>query len=478
MSGTNGGLRLAFIIQAVDKATAVVAKVRKAIDRIAGPASAVAARFGVLRDMMGSVTSAALRMGAVAAGALFGIARVTNRLDELGDLADNLNISTRALQELRYTAEAAGGSAQGLDAVLLHLNRTISEARNGDNEAALKLFREMGVTMQMLRTMSPDQVLAQLSEFGSKLPKTTYNTTALGQAAQALLGRGGKSMLTFLTLGREGLKAYADEAQRAGAVVNDEAVKAFGEFNNVLNRTKESLFGALAVAIRPSLPALTSLLDHITRLTARNKDLIGTKLAGWFASIERALPSVIDGTERFFRFIGRLFGGIDDVAQALGGWNNVLAILVGFISAKALVQVALLTQSVWALGAALWANPLGIVLGVVVALIAALPLLILHWDKLIEKMWQVRSATRDMFPQWMNNLLDDWTPAFAQPAPEGSWDAPDAAAPGQRQMQVGGTLQIKIDQEGRVKGVSVEKAPGSPMNLSVDYSGGPLAMPL
>lgn len=479
---TTGGLRLAFVIEAIDKATKVVAKVIASVDRLRAPAQRVSQTFGALQQTIGGVVSVGLRMSAVLAGAFYGVARMSETIDNLGDFADNLRISTTEVQELRYALRKAGGDADGLNTALDFLNRTIGEASNGNKEA-LTWFNAMGVSMAQLRRESPVEILQRLAEFASKLPETAHNTATLGQAAQALLGRGGKSMLQFLRLGKKGLQEYADEAHRTNNVLSDEAVRDFGAFNDELKDARAGLFNGLAAPLRVVLPLLNKLLGHVNQLVARNQRLIETKLTQWLERLDAALPSLLEGFNRFWQFMGRMVEGADRVAQALGGWGNALALLVGFIGAKAIIEFGLLTRAVWALGVALWANPLGVMLGVVLAIVAALPLMVMHWDTIIARLRKVREEVRGLFPDWMNKFVDQHGPGsgvegyVTRAAVSGVPASGRVPGSGGGRTDVGGSLTITIDNQGRARVSELSKAPWSPMELNVGYTGGPLAMP-
>ena len=69
-------------------------------------------------------------------------------------------------------------------------------------------------------------------------------------------------MIPFLNEGREGLKAYADEAQRLGRVLDDETGAAAERFNDTLDRLNARKTSLFAKAL-PSLEQYVSALDEI-----------------------------------------------------------------------------------------------------------------------------------------------------------------------------------------------------------------------
>ena len=56
-------------------------------------------------------------------------------LDNVGDLAENLNTTTGAVQSLHYATEQLGGSTAALDKGLAYLTRRIGDAVQGDKSS-------------------------------------------------------------------------------------------------------------------------------------------------------------------------------------------------------------------------------------------------------------------------------------------------------------------------------------------------------
>lgn len=492
---SNGNLRLAFVIDAVDRATATVARINKTIDRLTEPARRVRAaftgliresrferitdsvdrvhqRFGALQGTLGGVRSMLTSVAFATGGALFGFKGIANEVDAVADRAKLLSITTQELQRLGYAAQMNGSSQDELGEALKFLSKNLTEANNGSKEM-VTWFARMGVSQERLKRIGLVELFGAIADKFEQVGDVGQNGAKKIAAMQALLGRSGSSMKQVLDLGSAGIKRFADEADRLGVTLSDETVVAMADFNDGWDRLKATLFGAAANALRAMTPTLDRLLGQLTEWTAANRGLIATRFAEWVDRIVPRLPAIARGLGQVGTLVASLTSAANRFAQAIGGWENLLAAIAGVIGAKMVVQVGLLTASLWSLGAASLANPLGLILITVTALVAALPLLIVHFDKVVEKLYAMKEAA----PRWlMQPLENSWfgrtfTSHSPSPQPQGSWDAALPGAGGGR-AQVGGTITVKIDQEGRAKPGGVSKSPGSPVDIDAVYTGG------
>ncbi|MDE8344524.1 MAG: LptA/OstA family protein, partial [Acidocella sp.] len=109
----------------------------------------------------GSVISAGLgglfAGGAVATAALGGVvASGIERLDQLGDAAQQLGVTTQALSELRYAANLSGSSAEDLDAALVKMNANLGDAATKATPTGDAL-KKLGLDAREIATLAPDE---------------------------------------------------------------------------------------------------------------------------------------------------------------------------------------------------------------------------------------------------------------------------------------------------------------------------------
>jgi hypothetical protein len=497
----SGALRLAFTLEAIDKATATVAKVNARIDKLTEPARRVRAAFtsliresrldrigdaadrvgsrlGVLKGQVMSVVQGVAAIAAVGVGAALGFKRIADEVDHINDTAQLLGVSTQQLQRMGYAAQLNGSSFDQLAESLKFLSANMVDARNG-NQQMVDWFKRLGVSTQQLAKMTPVEMFEKMSDTFNRVGDAGQNSAKKIAVMKALMGRSGAELKQLMDIGAPALRKFYEEADRMGVVLDTGTVDAMASFNDMWDRMRLSVFGVMATALGAAAPVLESIMKRVTEWTAANKELIATKFAQWVDQVADRLPDILRGVSDTAVGLGRFFQAAERVANTLGGWPNLLAAIAGVISLSVLVSIGQLVAAVWSLNVALLTNPFGMTLLAVSALVALLPLLILHWDKVIAKAQQFNNA----IPDWMKKIspvawaLDKTVTALAPAAPTGN--PLPTTTPGQQfgKTEVGGTLKITIDQDGKARVAELAKTPWSPMNLSVDtgYLGGAMA---
>lgn len=148
--------------------------------------------------------------GAVSAAAVIAFGRsILNTADALSDASAQLGITVQELQGLDYAARLSGASSDKLALALSFLADGLGEAERGEGALAEAMRRngiQMGTTLDVLYDVA-DRVKAARTETERMNIATTY-----------LGARGGKTMVSFLKQGAEGLKALQEEAAAKGQI--------------------------------------------------------------------------------------------------------------------------------------------------------------------------------------------------------------------------------------------------------------------
>jgi hypothetical protein len=483
----SGNLRLAFTLEAIDRATATVNKINSRIDKLTEPARKVSAAFsgmvkatrldsiGLAADRVGARFSALTGqvtqlvagiagIGATAGAALFGFKGIADQVDLISDTAQMLGISSQDFQRLGFVADQNGSSIQEMGESLKFLSKNMSAAISG-NQDMVSWFNRVGISVgQLSKGMSVIDVYKKIGDTFSHVGDTGKNSAKKIDVMMALLGRSGAGMRQVLDLGSASINDLMHEADRLGVVLSDDTVAAMGKFNDSWGRVRMTMFGVGATALGTVAPGLERLLTRITEWTAANRGLIATKFEAWINRISANLPAFIEGASQVATGIGRIFDAADRVADLLGGWPNLLAAIAGVMSLKLLISIADLVKAVGLLNVAMLTNPFGLALAAVSALVLALPLLVLHWDKVIGKVREFN----DSIPTWLRNM----SPAgWALNKIVTNLGAPTASPSGTALPVVGGALDIRISQDGSPRVAALSKTQGSPMNIDVGYVG-------
>jgi hypothetical protein len=234
-------------------------------------------------------------VGAAGVTALLNFSKRTiDAIGGLGELADQLGVSTKALQAYQYAATQVGLSQEQLQQGLGFLTRKIGEAAEG-NDAAIASFNRLsiGVLDASGKVRNTEDILGDVANAIQRIE----DPATRARVAFELMGRAGQKFLPFLQQGRQGLSELSGEAERAGAVVDKELIDRFDKASDAMQRWKMQI----TVRFAEGLDAmLTRLQDPKYRMLL---GILGGAAAGGFV----AGPG------------GALLGGSIGLGATLGG---------------------------------------------------------------------------------------------------------------------------------------------------------------
>lgn len=516
-------LKLAFILEAIDKATAPLRKVGQAVDRINEPArrvsrsmDQVAFRFGRLmghrlqrqwgeisdrgRALSNSAQGVANTLGVVtiAAGAAFyAMKRTADEIDRASDTAKKLGMTLPVFQRMGYAAQLNGASQEEMGQALQFISQNMVEAINGSKEAT-QWFARVGIPLAKLKTMNAGSVFEAIADKFNAVGDAGQNAEKKIAVMKALMGRSGAELKQVLDLGSAGLKKFYDEADRVGAVVSGETGDAMADFNDNFDRMKFSIFGVMAAITKAALPALDGLITRFTELNIANRAEWGERIGAMVSNIVTALPGFLKSLGQIAGALVVIAGAADFVAQAMGGWQVVIYAVAALVGLKLVIglyalgaALTAIVPTIWTLGAAFMATPIGWFLGVIALIALAVFMIYKNWEPIkffFNDLWEgVKSAFLSVYNFIAGKLgailafagkvisaVNGAFPSGGQLEP-GAYDSmgnatgfsADSALPtgSAAKADVGGTLNIKIDQEGRARVAEVKSN-----NQDVDYA--------
>jgi hypothetical protein len=135
----------------------------------------------------------------------------------LGEQAKALGVSTTALQEFRFAATQTGLSTEQMDNALGQFSKRLGEAMVTGKGKFIQGLEQIGLSLEDLKGKTESEQIALIADGINKL-----GTEAEKSAAQvAFFGKSGQAMATLLGEGSKGIKAFADEAERAGIILSE-----------------------------------------------------------------------------------------------------------------------------------------------------------------------------------------------------------------------------------------------------------------
>jgi len=255
-----------------------------------------------------------IAVGAAIGAGIFAMAKkFANAGDEVAKMAKRTGFAVETLSELRHVASITGTDLSSIEKATKRMSKSIIDADRG-LETYARSFRELGLNIAELRTMSPEEQFWAISMAMAELEDVTMKAAL----AQEIFGKAGTDLLPMLAEGQAGIQALRDEAHELGVVFDEESAKAAEDFNDALQRLQTSVQGAGAAFIEDMMPTLTDFANKAVEIIGNVKDWIEANngLAKALAIVAAVL--VVGG--------GILFG-LGMLAKAIIAINTALIIM-------------------------------------------------------------------------------------------------------------------------------------------------------
>lgn len=216
---------------------------------------------------VGASLASAFAVGSVVAFAQ----SVVRAADEIGDLAEQLGITTDEVQRLQAASAASGVSFEKISAAVLKMNEARSKALEGD-KAALDAFRMLGVSAAELGTASitNSQLVQRVSESFVDLGRPMQLQASVAKLLGGELVKATAAFAALRDLGPINLIAEKD-------------IKALSEFNDRLDTLNRNT----KVAAAPYLGMLAGRIEEFNAVA----DLL--KSAGLSGSAANAITALL-----------------------------------------------------------------------------------------------------------------------------------------------------------------------------------------
>lgn len=193
---------------------------------------------------------AAVGAGVTVAGFASFVKDTAEAYDRLGRLGQQTGLTAQQLSKLSYIAKMADTDVDAMAKGIKILDRNMFQAAQGGGKA-YEAFRALGISVRDAsgRLAGNEEMLTRLAERFARMPDGAMKTAL----AMQIFGKSGAEMIPVLNLGAEGLRYFAEEAERLkGALSEDmlrkaEAIQmAFKKFEVVSEAAGRQLFAGLA----------------------------------------------------------------------------------------------------------------------------------------------------------------------------------------------------------------------------------------
>jgi len=312
----------------------------------------------------GLAIGAAVVAGAtLAVGGMMKIAGSTaEAADRIDKMSQSMGMSTEAFQTWDYILSQNGVSIDGMKTGMKTLTNSFDDLKTG-GALATETFGRLGLSYEDMAGLSQEQIF----EKTVVALQGVEDGTERAALANDLFGRSGADMAALLNAGTGSVEEMKLEAEKLGLVMGEDAIAAGVQFTDSMDKSKRTL-EALGLGIGTQvMPIIQKMLDwfidHMPEIQAA--------VAGAFEKISSAISWVKDNSNWLIPVLGTVAGaflileGIL-IAQAAAHWIAAAA------TTAVSVATGIATAAQWALNVALNANPIGLIIIAIVALVAGI----------------------------------------------------------------------------------------------------------
>jgi hypothetical protein len=261
------------------------------------------------------------------------------------DMSQRTGVAVEALSELRYAAEQSGTDVESLEGSLRKMQKAITSAAEGSDAAKDSLSR-LGLSVEQLSRLSPDQQFALIGDRISKIADPTLRAAM----AMELFGKSGTKMLPMFANGAAGLAELRKQAADLGLTMSTEdaqAAEAFGDAMDSLWKVlKQSVFvigSALEPALSEAVVTMTKIAVSTLGWVKANKPLVVmvAKIAAGVVVAGAALIGLGAAVYVAGAALGAIAGTIGVVGTVIGAVGSAIAFLASPIGLAIAGVVAL-----------------------------------------------------------------------------------------------------------------------------------------
>lgn len=280
----------------------------------------------------------------VAGGAIIGaLGAMTKKFVDTGDWIDKMSkrtgIGAEALSELAFAADLSGASLTDVEKSVKRMSGTILDAHSG-LETYVRAFDQMGISVDDLMQMDPEQQFLSISEAIASIEDPTIRAAL----AQDVFGRSGTALLPMMADGAEGLQKMREEARELGIIYTTETAQSAADLKDAQTALKESVKGLSMAFTQHLVPLLTDLVKKITGTVAKvsewareNPQLAKTiiKIAGGVGALLLVLGPIVMLVPKLVLGAKMLAGGFTALLSPVGLLIGALAALaIGYMKVK------------------------------------------------------------------------------------------------------------------------------------------------
>lgn len=182
---------------------------------------------GDLQVSFGSLT----RTLAVFSGGVLTLGFIKNAIqaaDAINDLSARVGIAGSTLSAFNVPLKQSGSSLEEFTAMIGRMNNAIGEAASGGSKEAVKAFTDLGLSLEKLVGMSPEEQFFEIAKALNSL-KTQAEFTNKGMA---IFGRSFVAVSPMIRQAGDDLKGFIEQQQKIGESLTQEELDLIDEWGD------------------------------------------------------------------------------------------------------------------------------------------------------------------------------------------------------------------------------------------------------
>lgn len=317
--------------------------------------------------------------GTAALAALFEFAHgAASWADDLETMSQKTGIANAELQKMQYAADIIDVSAETVSGALnkMTLNMQTAQSSAGKQREA---FEELGISYEDAAGKLRDRetVFYELIDALGKIESETERDAL----AMNIFGRSATELNPLIKGGAQTLKELGAQAEAAGLILSDDAVKGLHDFNDQIDLLKAKggqiskiIAGQTTPAFEGMLAVADDLLDKINELAQTGElERISRQAGVYITDLAKGLEGLISFCWKYKEAIAAGAAAMVTFKIAMSVGNLINSLVIGFRALSVATKAE--TADMAALNVVMDANPIGVVLALVGALAGALSVL-------------------------------------------------------------------------------------------------------
>jgi hypothetical protein len=231
-------------------------------------------RFAALGDLKGKLAGIGVGdlVGAATGASLIALAkRGLDYASSLGEVSQQLGVTTKDLQTYRYAATQVGIEQETIDKSLAKLTVTLGKARLGAEEPT-KAFNALGISIASVNGKTAGDVIPKIADGLAKISDPAKRAAL----EVTLFGKAGQQLDTLLAGGSSQINELSTAAQKLGLVLSDEQIQHADDTADKLSAIKQVLEAQVASIVADNATSILSLANALGQLTGATVNFLNS----------------------------------------------------------------------------------------------------------------------------------------------------------------------------------------------------------